>query len=94
MRIQTYLVLIQPMKRHVRATVLKNEAKYSQTDVEDIDFDEDGPPEHLWSQIAPSTEESRSQSLAEGSEPLTEVALQENANILTSATSTRVQVRF
>ena len=30
--------------------------------IEDVDVDEDGPPEHLWSNIAPSTEESRAQS--------------------------------
>ena len=36
---------------------------------DDVDINEDGPPEHL-SYITPSTEENRSQSLAEGSEPL------------------------
>ena len=54
--------------------------------VEDIDIDEDGPPEHLWSSIAPSTEESRMHSIQEGSEQLTEVSqedLQTNENILT-----------
>ena len=43
---------------HVHSTVVANESKYSQADV-DVDIDEDGPPEHLWNYIAPSTEESR-----------------------------------
>ena len=47
---------------HAKSIVLANESKYSQTDVEDVEIDESGPPEHLWNQIAPSTEESRSQS--------------------------------
>ena len=48
--------------RHVHSTVVANESKHSQADadVDDVDIDEDGPPEHLWSYIAPSTEESRS----------------------------------
>ena len=37
--------------------VLANENKYTEADIDDIDVDEDGPPEHLWSDIAPSTGE-------------------------------------
>ena len=59
---------------HVKSIVLANESKYTHTSIEDIEVDEDGPPEHLWSLIAPSTEASRSLSLAEGSKPLTEVS--------------------
>ena len=83
--------------RHVHSTVLVNESKYSQADVEDVDIDEDGPHEHLWSYIVPSTEESRSQSLAEGSEPLTEVSqedLRDNANLMTSTTTASLHVLF
>ena len=36
-----------------------NASRYTQDEVEDIDIDEDGPPEHLWSHIATSTEDSR-----------------------------------
>ena len=82
---------------HVKSVVLANESKYSHTSIEDIEVDENGPPEHLWSLIAPSTEASRSQSLAEGSEPLTEVSnedLQDNANILSSGTTANLHVRF
>ena len=83
--------------RHVRSTVLANERKYSQADIDDVDIDEDGPPEHLWSYIAPSTEESRSRSLADGSELLTEVSqedLRDNANLMTSTTTAGLHVRF
>lgn len=45
--------------RHVYDVVHRNECKYTQADIEDIQIDEDGPPEHLWSNIAPSTEENR-----------------------------------
>ena len=54
-----------------------------------------GPPEHLWNSIAPSTEESRIQSMAEGSEQLTEVSqqdLRDNWSILTSGPN--LHVRF
>ena len=67
-----------------------NESKYTKADIEDVDIDEDGPPEHLWSNIAPSTEESRAQSMAEGVEQLTEVSqqdLRDNQAILTSGAS-------
>ena len=56
----------------------------------------DGPPEHLWNSIAPSTEESRMQSMAEGSEQLTEVSqedLRHNESILTSEPS-NLRLRF
>ena len=51
-------------------------------------MDQNGPPEHLWSQIAPSTEEARAQVLAEGSELLTDVEdLRHNAALKTTTTS-------
>ena len=44
--------------RHVHSIMVATKSKYSQTDGDvDIDIDEDGPPEHLWNYIAPSTEE-------------------------------------
>ena len=81
---------------HVKSIVLANENKYSQTDVDSVDIEEDGPPEHLWSQIAPTTEESRVQSLAEGSELLTEISqedLRDNA-ILMTTTGNNLHARF
>ena len=82
--------------RHVSTDVYANESKYTKADIEDVDIDEDGPPEHLWSNIAPSTEESRAQSMAEGVEQLTEVSqqdLRDNQAILTSGASA-LHVRF
>ena len=58
--------------RHVHDVVRTNANKYTQDEVDNLNIDEDGPHEHLWSHIAPSTEESRARSLAEGSEQITE----------------------
>ena len=58
----------------VHSTMLANENKYSQEDVDDVDIYETCPSELLWSHTAPSTEEGRSRSLAEGRESLTEVS--------------------
>ena len=47
-------------------------------------------PEHGWNQLALSNEESRAQSLAEGSEPVTEVSehdLRDNAEIMALSSS-------
>ena len=80
---------------HVKTIVLNNQKKYTNTDIEDIEVDEHGPPEYLWNSIAPSTEESRMQSIAESSEQLTEVSqqdLQDNQSILTSGPN--LHVRF
>ena len=78
--------------RHVKTIVQTNESKYTKADIDGIEFDEDGLPEHLWNSIAPSTEESRMQSMAEGSEQLTEVSQQDNQNILTLGPN--LHVRF
>lgn len=60
---------------HVKSAVLAAEKKYSKV-VEDC-FDnidcEDGPPEHTWATIAPTTEENRHQAVEDGNELLTEV---------------------
>ena len=73
--------------------------RYSQADVDDIEVEENGPPEHLWNEIAPSAEESRSHSLQEGSEILTELSqedLQANVDILNESGSgtTGLSMRF
>ena len=81
--------------RHVKTIVQTNENKYTKAKIDDIQVDEGGPPEHLWNSIAPSTEESRMQSMAEGSEQLTEVSqqdLRDNESILTSGPN--LHVRF
>ena len=68
-------------------------SKYTTADIEDVDIDEDGPPEHLLSNIAPSTEHSP---MAEGVETPTEVSQQDlcdTESTLTSAASS-LHVRF
>ena len=82
---------------HVHAIVVANESKYSQTDVEDIEVDADGPPEHVWADVAPNTVEGRSRALEEGKEQLTEVApedLQDHANVFDSSVPHGLQARF
>ena len=82
---------------HVHSIVIASERKYSQTDVEDMEIDEDGPPEHLWANIAPCTEESRSRALEEGQELLTKVTqedLNDHSNLFNSSMSTNLQARF
>lgn len=54
-----------------------NESKYTTEDLDNVDFDEIGPPKYFWSSIAPSTEEHSMQSIAEGNEQLTEVSQQD-----------------
>ena len=66
---------------HVKTIVQANETKYTKAEIDDIQVDEDGPPEHLWNSIAPSTEEGRMHSMAEGSEQLTEVSQQNNQHL-------------
>ncbi len=80
--------------RHVCDTVHTNETKYTKEDIDGIDVDENGPPEHMWDNIAPSTEENRLHCIAEGREQLTEVSqqdLQDNQNMLSQSS---VHIRF
>ena len=56
--------------RRVCDTVLTNESKYTKEAIEELDVDEEGPSEHLWNNITPSTEEHRLHSIAESSEQL------------------------
>ena len=74
--------------RHVCDTVLTNESNYTNESIDELDVDENGPPEDLWNSLAPSTEEHRLQSIAEGSEQLTEVSqqdLQDNQSIMSQS---------
>ena len=41
--------------QHVQAIVHTNEQKYCSDEVDNIDLDENGPPEHLWGQTALAT---------------------------------------
>ena len=82
--------------QHVQSIVETNEQKYCHGDVDNVNLDESGPPEHLWSQIAPGTEEARAQALAEGSQVLTDMSqedLRNNAELMTN-TTTSLHARF
>ena len=59
---------------NVRSIVVEHKSMFSLSDVEDMDFDIDGRPQHLWDQVAPSTENNRLRSNEEGSESLTNVS--------------------
>ena len=82
--------------QHVQSIVQNHEQKYCHNEADNVSLDENGPPEHLWSQIAPSTEEARAQALAEGSQVLTDVSqedLRDNAELMTN-TTTNLHARF
>ena len=90
---QIYLVDIQPMKPITDMCVILC-IPITKEDIYGIDVDENGPPEHMWDNIAPSTEENRLHSIAEGSEQLTEVSqqdLQDNQNMLSHSS---MHIRF
>ena len=60
---QTHLlggyVTYQEHYEHVKHIVNDNESKYTESDIDDIEIDDNLNPEHTWNQLAPSTEESR-----------------------------------
>ena len=81
----------------VRSLVLTTEQRYCQSDVEDIEINENGPPEDLWNDIAPSTEENQAHSREEGSQSLNEISQEDlhvNSNILRSSGSPALLSRF
>ena len=82
---------------HVQRIVLHNEAKYTKSDLEEIDFNDLENPEHAWHLLAPSTESSTAHLLSEHAETLTNVSpedLRDYQQLAYSSTSTRLGVRF
>ncbi len=82
---------------HVRHIVTTNEQKYTLANIDSLEMEENYIPEHAWNLIAPNTESVQAQSLAAGSETLTEVPqedIDQNANLFTSTTQTSVHARF
>ena len=69
--ISTFVATYEEHYNNVQTLVLGNETKYNLTSDESVQYDEEGPPEHLWADIAPSTEENRTQVLQEDEEQLT-----------------------
>ena len=95
---QIYLVAIPPMKpitdMFVILCIAMSQSTLKKTYIDDVDVDENGPPEHLWHSIAPSTEEHRLHSLAEGSEQLTEVSQQDLQDIQNILSQSSLHIRF
>ena len=58
----------------VNSAVFENEQRYNQVVHDPHELLESGLPQHLWPDIAPSTEESRLQATMEGTELLTDMA--------------------
>lgn len=77
--------------RHVCHTVLTNESKYAKTAVDEINFDKDGSPKHLWNSIVPSTEK---HSIAESSEQLREASQQDLQDYQHILLQSSLHVRF
>ena len=83
-------------EEHYQHVQQNHEHKYCHDEVDNVNLDENSPPEYLWSQIAPSTKEARARALAEGSQVLTDVSqedLRDNAELMTNAT-TNLHARF
>ena len=83
--------------RNVHSVVVANENRYTLSNIEDIEVDENGPPQHAWDQVAPSTEANRAQCEAEGPETLTELSEQDvrdNSEMFTSTTTSSLHVRY
>ena len=83
--------------RNVHAIVLGNEQKYTMSNIEDIEVDEDSHPQHMWNQLAPGTEANRAEHEGEGSESLTELSEQDvrdSSDLFTSSTTSTLHVRF
>ena len=80
--------------RHVQSDLLTNEKRFSVSSVEEIEFDSDNRPEHVWDQLAPCNEEGQHRSRAQGDEPITEVSAEDlllNSHVL-DPTSTNSSV--
>ena len=70
---------------NVHSQIIENETKYSEADIEDINIDNDGPPQHVWDDLAPSTEHNRGHDNEEGTEELSTLEqedLNDNAAML------------
>lgn len=81
--------------------VLANGNRFTRANIDNIDIDENSPPQHVRNNIAPSTEEGQSHSFREGNEILTEVSpenVQNNANLFsvstTVSTASSLHARF
>ena len=70
--------------------LVANESKYNEISDQNVEYSEHGPPQHLWADIAPGTEESRLNSLQESEETLTELNaedIRDNSALLNNVSS-------
>ena len=83
---------------HVQDVVIDNESKYNEIPDNNAEYNENGPPEHLWAGIAPNTEENRLNALREGEEMLTNLNqdnINDNNALLTNvSSSTNILQRY
>ena len=64
----------------VSGIVIANEAKYSVTSEMDVEYDENGPSQHVWEGLTPGNEESRLRSLQDNEVTLTNVNREDLVN--------------
>ena len=82
---------------NVKPTVLANENVFTVSDVGDTQVDMDSRPEHVWDQLAPSTQEGQHRACVEGDQPLTEMTdedLAHNSRLLDPTSASSVHVRY
>ena len=83
---------------HVQDVVIDNESKYNEIPDNNAEYNENGPPEHLWAGTAPNTEENRLNALREGEEMLTNLNqddINDNNALLTNvSSSTNILQRY
>ena len=82
---------------HVKSTVVTNENVFTSSCLDDMDVDTNSRPEHVWDQLAPSTQEGQHRARLEGEESLTEMTgedLANNARVIDSTSNSSVQVRY
>ena len=78
--------------------VAVNECKYNEVPDNDVEYNENGPPEHLWTGIAPNSEERRLNTLQENEETLTDLNqndIDDNTALMTNvSSSSRILQRY
>ena len=94
MNILTLLVIMKHNEEHyynVKDVVIQNECKYNaEPENDDIEYNENGPPEHLWAGIAPNNENSRLNTMQENVETITSITqddINDNTALITNVSS-------
>ena len=77
---------------NMHSQIIENERKYSEADIEHINIDDSSPPQHMWDDLAPSTEHNRGRDNEEGTEELSTLEqedLNDNAAMLNEPGNSR-----